>query len=299
MNDVDNQLKGNFQRKNPYSVLNASYETVQNLPSEKKKDEFLMKRMKYLKTQYLNELEKESDYRKKNQLELIIQQIEEAYDTVSTEEKRKQYRTEEQTKQTVQKRKLDEEQIKRKYSHISEYNRNSLEGTFSNKNHPKMIVVRKEVLSNEIPYPDEQNRNLRVRKTGRIEFTNWMGGQLYVDELEVRREIEGKEKVDTIYTNLSVPDLDVDMNTGVPANPDYYNCFTNKLLAEDTIQGSKYNEGFIGGIEKDTDGNYYITLEKQQKEEEKLPPIEQQQMAAVIRWKQIEKEKSEGKENVI
>ena len=60
MNDVDNQLKGNFQRKNPYSVLNASYETVQNLPSEKKKDEFLMKRMKYLKTQYLNELEKKT-----------------------------------------------------------------------------------------------------------------------------------------------------------------------------------------------------------------------------------------------
>lgn len=290
--------KGNFQRGNPYQRLNTDEETVQKLPSEEEKDKFLKNRKKYLLDRYLYQLE-EAPFKEKTKLQTLIQQIEEAYDTVSTQEKRKQYRIAMETKRIT---KLNEEQIREKYSHISEYNPNSLGGTFADENYLKMKVVRREVLSNEISYPDEQNRNLRVRKTGRIEFINWMGGQLYVDELEVRREIEGKEKVDTIYTNLSVPDLDIDVNTGVPANPGYYNCFTNKLLAEDTIEGSKYNQGFIGGIEKDTHGNYYITLEKEQKEqkEEKLPPMEQQQLAAVIRWKEIEKEKSsEGAENVI
>lgn len=303
MNEVDNQLQRNFQRKNPYQLLGTCEETVQKLPSEEEKERFLKKRKEHLIASYSKELEKSTSYREKQKLEFIIQQIEEAYDKVSTEKGREEYRRE----KTEQNRKLgqNEEKIRRKYSHISEYNLASLKGNFAGINRPKMRVERREVISNEIFYPDKENRNLRVKKTGRIDFTNWMGGQLYVDELEVKREIDGKEKVDTIYTHLSISDLEVNINTGIPVNPGYYDCFTNKLLAEDTIEGSKYNGGFIGGIEKDTDGNYYITLEKKdkpnkvEKEEEKLPPMEQQQMVAVIRWKEIEKEKSKGAENVI
>ena len=71
--------------------------------------------------------------------------------------------------------------------------------------------------------------------------------------------------------------LKVDEKTGIPINPDYYDCFVNKLLAEETIEGSKYNGGFIAGIERDQEGNYYITIEK-----EHLSPKEQEQLTAIM-----------------
>lgn len=277
-------------------------ERLRELEQEAEETKFAYEQVKSanLRQKYHQEMDRD-DERQNSKVVAFRQQLRENYGI--------ELQSEEQQTQQIKNKKSREVEIMEKYSHVSEYNLNSLIGT-QKKSLNDAIVERREVFSKERFYKDKENRNLRVKQIGRINFRDWIGGQLYVDELEVRREIDGEERVDIIYANLSIPDLEVDKNTGEPINSDYYDCFANKLLAEDTIEGSKYNDGFIGGIEKGKDGNYYITLEKEikepknknvkednkgkkdeeeKKEESKLPPIEQQQLTAVSVWKQRER----------
>ena len=108
-------------------------------------------------------------------------------------------------------------------------------------------------------------------------------GELYIDEYEIRRIIEGEERVDIVYTHLSLPSLKIQEETGKPINDDYYDCVVNKLLSEEMIKGSKYNSGYIGQIEQDKKGNYYTTLDKG-----KLNAREQEMLSAVMMMQQRE-----------
>ena len=75
------------------------------------------------------------------------------------------------------------------------------------------------------------------------------------------------DKVDKIYTILDVPKLGFNKKTGKLVNSQYYDCVVNKLLSEETIEGSKYNGGYIGLVEKKQNG-YDITIDKKLSEEE-------------------------------
>ena len=90
-----------------------------------------------------------------------------------------------------------------------------------------------------------EDKEIILRKTGEINFLNSIGNySAYINEYEISRNINGEKKVDTIYTNLSLPELSINKKSGKPVNEKYYNCVVNKLLAEDTIEGSKYNGGY-------------------------------------------------------
>ena len=278
------------KKKTPYEVLNL-FEESMKYRSEEENDTYIRKRRDELLKNAQKRLLDASDFKDKFRMEAEIKEIEEAYEMIKTADKRKVYAEQEQKKEEEENEKVRTQKIKEKYSHADEYrpylirNReNSDDKSLQNK-----MVERKEELSEEYTYMDKANRQLRLRQTGKIYFENWTGvNKFFVCEYEVKRKINGEEKKDIVYMGLDILDLKknlkVDEKTGIPINPDYYDCFVNKLLAEETIEGSKYNEGFLAGIEQNQQGNYYITIEK-----ENLPPMEQEQMAAVIIMKQKER----------
>ena len=146
------------------------------------------------------------------------------------------------------------------------------------------MFKKEEEPSKEYPCADKENRQLRIKRTSRINFQNWTGmGELYIDEYEIRRIIDGEERVDIVYTHLSLPSLKIQEETGKPIDVAYYNCVVNELLSEEMIKGSKYNSGYIGQIEQDKEGNCYTTLDKG-----KLNAREQEMLSAVMMMKQRE-----------
>ncbi len=269
-----------YKRESPYEVLNINKEDLEKYTNEEI-NKIIEKNRKDLITQYSTELDSIpfKFFSKRMKVERIIKEVEEAYELISTVDKRKEY---------------EEQEQKEKYSHANEYNP-YLINDISNSDHKSLqgkIVRREEALSREYSYDDEENRQLRIKQTGVIRFQNWTGVvNLFVNEYKVTRVIDGQEVVDIVYANLPSIDLSRINEKEEPIDPDYYNCFINKLLAEDTIEASRSNGGFIGGIERDKKG-YYITLEKKD-----LLPMEQEQMTAVMIWKQREEEiKKEGDE---
>lgn len=278
------------KKKTPYEVLNLFKESMKYRSAEENDAVIRERRDEALKN-LQKKLQNVSDFKEKLRIEAEIKEIEEAYEMIKIEDKRRVYAEQEQKKDEEEKQKVRTQKIKEKYSHSSECTpyliknrQNSGDKSLQNK-----MIERKEELSEEYSYIDKENRQLRIRQTAKINFENWTSvNKFFINEYEVIRKINGEEKKDIIYMNLAIRDLKIDLSvdkkTGKPINPDYYDCFVNKLLAEETIEGSKYNEGFIGGIGQNREGNYYITLEK-----DCLPPMEQEQMTAVIIMKQRER----------
>lgn len=249
-----------FQKQTAYEILDTLEETSERY-TDKENDQRIRKRRDKLKKGYEEELKTTTDFRKKAKIELHIKEIDEAYDMVNTAVKREEYN-----------RKL-------KYSHVSEY-RPDLINTKKGTN--DKMLEKEEEPSKEYSCPDEENGQLTIKRTARINFQNWTGtGELYIDEYEIRRIIKGEERVDIVYTHLSLPSLKIQKETGKPINDDYYNCVVNELLTEEMIKGSKYNSGYIGQIEQDEEGNYYTTLGKG-----KLNAREQEMLSAVMIMKQ-------------
>ena len=77
--------------------------------------------------------------------------------------------------------------------------------------------------------------------------------------------------------------MSFDEETGKPDNPEYYDCVVNELLSEDSIEGSKYNGGYIGNVERAKDGKYTSTLDRKE-----LNAEEQEMLTAVMLLKDRE-----------
>jgi hypothetical protein len=127
------------------------------------------------------------------------------------------------------------------------------------------------------------SRKIKISKTGEIIFKNSVLLCNSVNEYLISRIINGKEKKDKIYTNLSLPSLTED-------NLDYYNCVVNEMLSEDVIEVvTKYNGGYIGMIEKDeASGGYKATIR------DKILNTEEQEIFAAV---MINLENEKNKEN--
>ena len=285
-----------FKKKTPYALLNILEKSLQHRTDEQN-DKIIKERADQLLKFYEKQLESSNNFKEKLKIGTEILEIKNAYETIKTADKRKEYAKQQEEKEEEQQKAKN---IKEKYSHISEYKPyliNDRKNT-SDKSLQNKMVERQEKLSEECPFIDKDNRQLRIRQTGRINFENCTSvNKLFINEYEVKREINGEEKIDIVYINLDFRDLKksltVDKETGELINPDYYNCIANELLAEETIEGSKYNGGYIGGIEKDKNGKYHITLENKE-----LSPMEQEQMTAVIIIMQ-QREKNTREESVI
>ncbi len=259
-----------YKRKSPYKVLGMDKNRLRDLTYEEI-DQTLKNKRDVLIDQYSKDLASipVSFFSSRQKMQLKIDEVEEAYREVATKDKRKELHKDEYDPHLI---------------NSSNPDKNALQGK---------IIQREEILSEERLYKDEENRLLRVKKTGKLKFQNWTGvGQLFVDEYEVKRIINGQEKVNTIYTNS--PSVSINEKTGEPVDPDYYDCFINKLLAETTIGASKSMGGFVGGIEQNQAGEYYITLENIE-----LSPMEKEQMAAVMIWKQTAKQKEKSQEREV
>lgn len=284
-----------FKKKTPYELLNLLEESMK-CRTDEQNNKLIENRKQQLLSSYKKRGEASNNFKEKLKLQTQMLEIENAYETIKTPDRRKEYAKQQEEKDEEEQ---NAKKIEEKYSHISECKAYLInDGKNVNDKSLQNKIVEKQVkLSEQCLFMDKNNRQLRIRQTGRINFENWTTvNKLFINEYEVKREINGEEKIDIVYINLDFRDLKksltVDEKTRTLINPDYYNCIANELLAEETIEGSKYNGGYMGGIEKDKNGKYHITLANK-----KLLPMEQEQMTAVIIMQQ--REKSRKEENVI
>ncbi len=229
--------------------------------------------------------DKSIGFRQRKKVEYRIAKAKQYYNLIDTPEKRKEYEKDLNEKEQEANEKYRKELIKIKYSKKNYYNKDLI----NTNREGKEKVVRIE--AKRTPYISLENegsifeRNIFIRKTAEIIFENCTGVlESDIGEYEVIKTINGEEKRDIIYTDLLLSDLEIDEKTGKPVNPQYYDCVVNKLLSEDMIEGSKYNDGYIGLIEKKENGEYNTTLGK-----EGLNPMEQESMTAVMIMKEQQK----------
>lgn len=251
--------------------------------------------------------QKENDFKAavielKAEFKAKFQELEFAYENVKTEELRKSYN---ETLQSEGKGKLHDEYIKQINIEIkSEMKTKQIENTYSKaenydseliktindgKCKGEKLVLRKSS-KDPVTVSLRDKRNTTIKHTGTVHFANFMECESYVNEYQIVRYVDNQQKVDTVYTILNLPQLGFKKNTGEPSNPQYYSCVTNKLLSEDAIEGSKYNGGYIGLVEKD-DYGYDITIDKKLSEEEK------ENLAAVMIIKKMEERKNKVRSN--
>ena len=184
---------------------------------------------------------------------------------------------------TLRKEEIERKKInKEKYSKIDQLDFKMIGTVKEGKNKGRKLVAKTE---NRNPQVVDLNdsRKIKISKTGEIIFKNSVLLCNSVNEYLISRIINGKEKKDKIYTNLSLPSLTED-------NLDYYNCVVNEMLSEDVIEVvTKYNGGYIGMIEKDeASGGYKATIR-----DKSLNTEEQEIFAAVM----INLENEKNKEN--
>lgn len=248
-----------MENKNIYEMLNTSQKDLDERPPETH-DKYLKRKKDELVRYYSRLLEMAESFNEREKRKTQIAEVEEAYEKVSTAEKRAQY----SAKIRAEKR---AKEIREKYSHMSECRLDIIldkenvepkpfENNFENKCVRRIPKKRPE----EIYLEDDEDRNLIIRNTATIEFeSSFKVKQMYIGEYEVTRTIHGEEVTDKIYTNLQLNQLDFDDNTGKPLNERYYRCVANELLSEDMIEGSKYNYGYIGSIILNDENKEYET----------------------------------------
>ena len=215
----------------------------------------------------------------KGEYELKMQELDVVYESVKTEELRQKYNNSinnpDEKKTYIEymrgittqiENEIKKKQIEERYSKADKYNPELIK-TISDGQYKGQKLVLRENLNNPAIISLKDERNIKIKQTGILHFANFMGCKSYVNEYQIVRYVHNQQKVDTVYTILNLPELGFNKDTNKPANPKYYDCVVNKLLSEETIEGSKYNKGYIGLVEKDRCG-YDITIDKKMSEEE-------------------------------
>lgn len=171
---------------------------------------------------------------------------------------------------------LDNKEFEKKYSKKSQFNSDLIfsDGkefkVYEHKTNDSMIVYLKNDKS--------------IKKDATLSFINATGIQSYINRYEVKRYIDDKELIDYVYTDINFQQLARDRNTGVPLNPEYYNCVSEQLLSDEMIKASKFNSGYVGLVENGSKG-YYTTLN-----ESNLNGTEQEYLTAVMIYEQSKNE---------
>lgn len=243
--------KNMITKRTPYNVLNINIERELSNKSDKEKDRIILNKKTELLFRCEELLESSENFRKRARVELEIKRINEAYELIKNEVKRAEYNL--KTKNDEEKNEVRQSEIEKEYSHTQETNL----GLIANK---ERQVLKKTIQGMEHFYMDRENRKLRVKQTAEIQYINWQGINSSINEYQIKRKINGAERTDVVYTNLLISKLSKNPDTQKIHDFDYYECVVNELLSENTIEGSKYNYGYIGEVEKDKEGKYHITL---------------------------------------
>lgn len=240
-----------------------------------KADEILRK--EYQKRMEIYEkalLDKSLSFSKRKKIEALQLLCKNNYELIATHEKRSRYS-----------KYLDNVELEEKYSKVSQFSPDLI---YADNSGEYYIYVSKEEKNEEIVL--ENNKS--IKKVATLLYKNSTGVlNSYINQYEVKRNIDNQEKLDYIYTDLDFQQLDIDENTGMPINPEYYNCVVNELLSEEMIKGSKLNSGYIGLVEKDDsvsdeEKKYHTTLI-----EKELHPTEQEYLSAVMIYEKNQKDK--------
>lgn len=266
--------------KNAYEILNTTRDALK-MRVEERNDELLKSKKDELIKRYLEMITSTTTFSEKQKIDLKINQIKESYNLVKTADRRKIYNEKLDLEEEARRIRLRKEEIRRKYSHEEEKDPSLI---YTNKNSVKAIKKIKNKASQIYFLIDKQGREIILKRTAEIIYRN--STQVYdgyVNEYELERNVNGVEKIDKVYTNILLRELSFDEETGKPENPEYYDCVVNELLSEDSIEGSKYNGGYIGNIERTKDGKYTITLDKKE-----LNAEEQEMLTAVMLLKDRE-----------
>ena len=266
--------------KNAYEILNTTRDALK-MRVEERNDELLKSKKDELIKRYLEMITWTTTFSEKQKIDLKINQIKESYNLVKTADRRKIYNEKLDLEEEARRIRLRKEEIRRKYSHEEEKDPSLI---YTNKNSVKAIKKIKNKASQIYFLIDKQGREIILKRTAEIIYRN--STQVYdgyVNEYELERNVNGVEKIDKVYTNILLRELSFDEETGKPENPEYYDCVVNELLSEDSIEGSKYNGGYIGNIERTKDGKYTITLDKKE-----LNAEEQEMLTAVMLLKDRE-----------
>ena len=118
-----------------------------------------------------------------------------------------------------------------------------------------------------------------VERIGELEYRNIFNQMATLDAYRITRTVNGEKKWDVRYTNLNMGDLSRNPKTGELQNKEYYDFVANVFLSEDSIEGTKYNEGYLGEALKDKDGNYFHDLR------------DIDELSAVMKFDELKKEK--------
>jgi len=174
------------------------------------------------------------------------------------------------------------------YDHKDEYNPNLIRN--KNKEDDSLLdkaVIKREEKEKQHFCQDRKNRNLKIRIIAYIGYQNVETAEPnWVYEYEVERTIDEEKIIDIVRSSTFIGEVIF----GKRERPEQYHFVVNKLFSEEVIkQAVKYNEGFIGGIEKNKDGKYCLTIEQ-----DKLPLKEQEMLTAIMIQKQKEKEEERG-----
>lgn len=214
-------------------------------------------------------------FSKRKKIEALQMSCKQNYELISNLENRKKYSEF-----------LNNEELKEKYSKVSQFRPELI---FSDNLGRYSISVVNEKNPEEIVLKN----NKSIKKVATLLYKNSTGVMnSYINQYQVKRKIDNEERIDYIYTDLDFQQLNMDENTGIPINPEYYECVTNELLSEEMINASKLNNGYIGLVEKNDSVNdekgkkYHTTLI-----EKELHPTEQEYLAAVMIYEKSQKDK--------
>ena len=295
LRDISEERKG-FKTERPflngdsaYDFFEISEQYVYSLKADEA-DKYLEEIYNKTVDSYHNWLSKaDVDEDTKKEIENKLTLAHKYYEKICNAEARIQYKEE----LDIEQNKIEEKIIRIYCSKEEQYDPGLIKAIKDNNSTELKAVVHKKATDPvTLNLPDRQKRDILLTKTGEISFItspNNIGA--YISEYEVSRIVNGKENVDKIYANIDLTKLSIDKETGKPSNPEYYNCIVNELLSEVVIRGSKYNKGYVGGVEKDENGQYKIGLAK-----DKLYDTEKEELAAVILYKQQDKQNNENKE---
>lgn len=228
----------------------------------------------------------------KEKYELNIKALELAFEQLKSEDARKTYN------ELLANRPNDEEVKKiaedvekkyriQKYDKHDQYNPDLLETIHDGKLDGEKVVLRKPVKEPRIMALNDE-RNIRIKQTGTVHYRNVTSTyNSYVNEYEITRTVDGEEKKDTVYTEISLLRLETKRKKNELVDPNYYECVVNKLLSEDAIEGAKrFNGGYIGLIEEEK-GKLDTTIDKT-----KLSTDDLENLAAVMTLKERKERES-------
>ena len=279
--------------ENPYEILLTSREICDDAKGDTRSiDRKLFRRKNALikeSEDKIKALQKDLDslegrkdaesYRKKSgidgkiaMLEEEIERVKNAYNKVATKELRKAYDTELDKLERQANERIRQSELRRNYKILQPNNPKIMR--LANSTSVRLIkytsfeISEKERIKQEkdkkrklsVTLVREDGTPVTVERIGELTYQNAFNQVARIDAYRITRTVDGEKKWDVRYTNLNMVDLSRNPKTGELQNEEYHDFVANVFLSEDSIEGTGYNDGYLGQALKDKDGNYFHDL---------------------------------------